>query len=223
MATELLSSSRLRAVIGLATAAPLVLVERFGWILLVFSVALSASAEAQTLRLKVVVRTNSFGGPGGGQYELSCPFGTVMTGLNFREGAWIDALGPICSRYDRNTKRFVGEISNLPLTGGHGGGQGSQRCELPRGVVTHLQVTQAGNRDGSVGSIYMSCGDYLNPSQHVNQRYSPNAHDAYLIGKGGIRSGTVACSPPLVAGGIFGMSGAFIDRVGISCVDYQPR
>lgn len=145
-----------------------------------------------------------------------------MSGLNYREGDWVDALGPICSRYDRNAKRFV-EIGGQPLIGGHRGGSGAIRCELPQGVVTHLTVTQAQNRDKSVGSIYMTCGDYLNPSQHINIRYSGNPNDDYLIGKGGIVNSTLQCPPPLVAGGIFGMSGIYVDRVGMSCVDYRPR
>ncbi len=191
-------------------------------LLMVFMFVLSGSAEAQALSLKTVSRTPSFGGPGGGDYEVSCPFGSVMTGLNYREGDWVDGLGPICSRFDLNEKRFI-EIGAQPLIGGDGGGSGAIRCELPRGVVTELTATQAKNEDKSVGTIFMTCGDYLNPSQHVNKRYSGNPNDDYLIGKEGIGTGRLVCAPPLVAGGIFGKSGIYVDRVGMSCVDYQPR
>ena len=61
----------------------------------------------ERLRLVTVSRTPTFGGPGGGEYEISCPFGSVMTGLRARHGLWIDALAPICSRYVKQRKRWA--------------------------------------------------------------------------------------------------------------------
>src|SRR5262245_22264497 len=57
------------------------------------------SLESSEPRLVTVSRTSSFGGPGGGNYEIACPFGTVMIGLRARHGSWIDALAPICAKY----------------------------------------------------------------------------------------------------------------------------
>src|SRR5882757_748627 len=130
--------------------------------ILLLTLALCMSAEGQTLRIKTLSKTTSFGGQGGSEYENSCPFGSVMTGINYREGSWVDAVGPICSRFDRDKKHFV-EGGALPLVGGHGGGPGAIRCERQRGVVIGFAVTQARNRDKSVGSIFVVCGDYLSP------------------------------------------------------------
>jgi hypothetical protein len=177
------------------------------------------SAEAQQLRLLKVERTNSFGGPGGGNYEISCPFGSVMIGLRARHGAWIDALAPICARFVRST-RTLGEIGPQPFTGGKGGGEGFIRCQGPRGVVMGLELFRADNQWASVGHIVVNCGDYLNPARFANKL--PGSADFFGQPTAHRRS-ILKCSPPLVAGGIFGRSGVAIDRVGLSCVDYQPR
>jgi hypothetical protein len=177
------------------------------------------SAAAQQLRLLTVQRTGSFGGPGGGNYELSCPFGSVMIGLRARHGAWIDALAPICARYVRST-RTLGEIGHQPFTGGDGGGEAFIRCQGPRGVVVGLELFRADNEWASVGHIVVNCGDYLNPSRFANKL--PGSADFFGQPTPHRRS-ILKCRSPLVAGGIFGRSGEAIDRVGLSCVDYQPR
>ena len=107
--------------------------------------------ESERLRLVTVSRTPTFGGPGGGEYEISCPFGSVMTGLRARHGLWIDALAPICSRYVQ-AMQTLGEMRQDPLAGGTGGGEGFIRCHPPRGVIVSLEVYQADNKWGSVGA-----------------------------------------------------------------------
>lgn len=90
-------------------------------------------------------RTSSFGGQGGGAYELACPFGSVMIGLNARYGAWIDALSPICATYVRlnGPGTSLAEVGPQPFTGGNGGGPGYIRCAPPRGAVVELELFQA--------------------------------------------------------------------------------
>jgi hypothetical protein len=180
---------------------------------------LASGASDAKLRLVTVSRTTTFGGPGGGEYEISCPFGSVMTGLRARHGSWIDALAPICSRYVRASKT-LGEIGPQPFAGGNGGGEGFMRCQPPRGVIVGLEVFQADNQWGSVGHIIVNCGDYLDPVRFANKL--PGSADFLGNSQRGTRS-TLKCAPPLVAGGIIGRSGIYVDRVGLSCVDYQPR
>ena len=180
--------------------------------------ALAAPASVANPRLLEVKRTSSFGGNGGGPFEISCPYGTVMTGLKARHGAWIDAVSPICAKFVNG--RVLGEIPHEIFTGGRGGGPGFMRCQGPRGVVTGLQMFKADNEDGSVGHIIIECGDYLNPASFNNKL--PGSADYLGKATSGGRV-TVRCTPPLVAGGVFGRSGAYIDRIGLSCVNYQPR
>lgn len=188
-------------------------------LLLLVVASVPEQAAAQPLRLLTVSRTSSFGGPGGGNFEISCPFGSVMTGLRARHGAWIDALSPVCSRYVRGT-RTLGEIGSQPFAGGRGGGEGFIRCQGRRGVIVGLELFQANNSHASVGHIIVNCGDYLKPQQFANKL--PGSAD--FLGnsqRGGRR--TLKCAAPLVAGGIFGRSGIYVDRLGLSCVNYQPR
>ena len=142
-----------------------------------------------------------------------------MTGLRARHGEWIDALAPICSRYVRGVQS-TGEIAPQPFTGGRGGGEAFIRCHPPRGVVVGLELFAANNRWASVGHIIVNCGDYLRPTQFANKL--PGSADFLGQSQRGRRV-TLRCASPLVAGGIFGRSGIYVDRLGLSCVNYQPR
>jgi len=164
-----------------------------------------------------ISRTDTFGGPGGGPFELACPDGSVMIGLRARSGSWIDALSPVCSRWVRNSET-LGEIADQPFTGGGGGGDSFIRCAGRRGVVVSLEMFQADNRDQSIGHIVVNCGDFKQPSQFWNKL----GGSADYLGESqrGPRA-EVRCEPGLVAAGIYGKSGAFIDRLGLLC--RQPR
>src|SRR5262245_4300144 len=177
------------------------------------------SVTAQDLRLVTRSRTTTFGGPGGGEFEISCPFGSVMTGIRARHGEWIDALAPICSRYVR-AQQTLGEIGPQPFAGGKGGGEAFIRCQPRRGVIVGLEVFQANNKWGSVGHIVVNCGDYLQPERFANKL--PGSADFLGQSQRGTRS-TLKCAPPLVAAVIIGKSGIYVDRIGLTCVDYQPR
>lgn len=164
--------------------------------------------------LNQITRTDSFGGPGGGPFELVCPDGSFMTGVRARSGAWIDALSPVCNRWVG--KKVLGEIDNQPFTGGGGGGGGESfiRCQGPRGVVVGIEMFQANNRDRSVGHIIVNCGDFEQPSQFANKLRG----SAEYLGQATATPRMEArCGWGLVAAGIHGKSGAFIDRLGLLC------
>lgn len=94
------------------------------------------------------------------------------------------------------------------------------RCEGARGVIVSLDVFQANNTYGSVGHIIINCGDYLAPRRFWNKQ--PGSAD-YLGSSQRGRRVTLQCNAPLVAGGLFGRHGIYVDRIGLSCVNYQPR
>jgi hypothetical protein len=137
-----------------------------------------------------------------------------MVGINARYGDWVDALSPICAIWVHG-KRTLGEIDEQPGTGGAGGGRGGMRCEGPRGAVVGLWVWPV-NRDSRrlIGRILLECGDYERPSQFANKL--PGGADG--IGQAVERERVpLHCGPSEVAVGIYGRSGAFIDRVGLLC------
>jgi hypothetical protein len=158
--------------------------------------------------------TESVGGTGGGPFRLSCPSGMVMVGINGRHGAWVDALAPICAIWVRSN-RTLGEIDEQSGTGGTGGGRGWMRCEGPRGAVVGLSVWPV-NRDNRrlVGRILLECGDYERPEQHANNL----PRGALAFGESFERERVeLRCGAREVAVGLYGRSGAFIDRVGLLC------
>src|SRR5262245_19785588 len=161
-----------------------------------------------------VSRTGTFGGPGGSSFELACPAGAVMTGLRARSGSWIDALAPVCSRWVASSET-LGEIENLVITGGNGGGPAFQRYAGRRGVVVGLEMFQADNGDRSIGHIIVNCGDYKQPDQFWNKL----GGSAPYLGQSQIGArGIEHCGSGMIAAGIFGKSGVFIDRLGLLCV-----
>lgn len=162
----------------------------------------------------LVSRTGTFGGPGGGAFELACPAGSVMTGLLARHGAWIDALAPVCSRWVARSET-LGEIGRQPFAGGGGGGEAFIRCAGRRGVVTAVRLAQAENEDHSVGHLVLDCGDYKRPERFWNKL----GGSADYFGQGQRGPSTLKwCGPGHVAAGIYGRSGAFVDRLGLLCV-----
>jgi hypothetical protein len=158
--------------------------------------------------------TEAAGGTGGGPFRLSCPSGMIMVGVNARYGDWVDALSPICAIWVRGN-RTLGEIDEQPGTGGNGGGRGAMRCQGPRGAIVGIYVWPV-NRDSRrlVGRILLDCGDYERPAQFVNKL--PGGPDG--VGAAFERERDLQhCGRGEVAVGLYGRSGAYIDRVGLLC------
>ena len=204
----------------LVTAALVVAAHVKGAVLSSMVWLVSAAAMVAILTIGVnagfaqTTRTGTVGGQGGGPFELACPAGTVMTGLNARHGSWIDALAPICSVWVRSSET-LGEIDDQPFAGGNGGGPAFIRCEGRRGVVTGIDMSQADNTDRSIGAISVFCGDYKEPERRSLNRLGGSAD---YLGQYSGAAGGEHCERGMVAAGIFGKSGAFIDRLGLLCV-----
>ncbi len=168
--------------------------------------ALPAAARFET------TVTDAVGGAGGGAFRLSCPSGMAMVGLQARHGEWIDALAPICAIWVRGN-RTLGSIEEQPGTGGTGGASGWARCAGRTGVVVGLWAWTMTDRP-FVGRIALECGHYDQPERVANK----NGRGADGLGQtfNGKRF-ELRCGRSEVAVGIYGRSGAFIDRVGLLC------
>lgn len=175
----------------------------FGYALFTMAAAAQGTTVSETV-----------GGSGGGPFRLSCPSGMAMIGINARSGEWVDALSPICAVWVKGN-RTLGEIDEQPGTGGSGGGRTWMRCQGRRGAVTSLWVWPV-NRDHRrlIGRILIDCGDYEQPSNFANKL--PGSADG--IGSAYDRERAhLRCGPGEVAVGLYGRSGAYIDRVGLLC------
>ena len=66
--------------------------------------------------------TPVFGGRGGGSFLAYCPRDTYLVGISGRHGDWIDAIQPICAKWNDAAQAFSAPVRG-PVTGGSGGGE----------------------------------------------------------------------------------------------------
>ena len=180
--------------------------------LIVLLIALFAATQSVVPARAQTTVTNSFGGNGGGPFRLDCPSGMAMTGIRARAGAWLDSVAPVCAIWVNH--RTLGEIDDQPATGGGGGGASFIRCQGPIGAVVGIAVQQANNGNHTIGHLLVDCGRYTQPWLFWNKL--PGSAD-YLGKSNSNPSVTLQCGIDEVAVGLYGRSGAFIDKIGLLC------
>jgi hypothetical protein len=171
--------------------------------------AVAAPSVAQT-------RLPAVGGPGGGAFVETCGGGenNFMVGLTGRTGDWIDAVMPICARYDPSAKT-LGGVYTLNAHGGGGGSPNSAHCASGM-VVKGLEIGKIDN-DGQVLVKYIRLDCQYLPIGPEG----PRAFTAEFFGvesPPGSNYPTILTCPDFQAGsGISGASGDYVDRVGLYC------
>ncbi len=75
-----------------------------------------------------------YGGSGGNAFDRDCGAGRVLTGLRFRSGSVLDAVGLLC-RPVLSDGKLGPETTVGSLTGGGGGTSGTASCEAGKVVV----------------------------------------------------------------------------------------
>ena len=70
----------------------------------------------------------TYGGNGGTAFTRGCGAGHVMTGIRYRTGLSMDAVGPLC-RPVRADGTLGAEMTPGTMAGGSGGTFGSKRCQ----------------------------------------------------------------------------------------------
>ena len=175
------------------------------------------SAQAQTDAVLPPI-----GGDGGGQYIARCPQGRLLTGFELRTGDDVDAIRPLCvNAYGPGD---VGPVEPYPaFFGGNGGGNTRQLvCPPDAPVVTGLFVRTEGVTE-VVNNIHLYCGVAANtqttsefPSAVFDgARYSGN--NAFGADIAVTRKSMQRCPEGLVAVGINGRSGRWLDALGLIC------
>jgi hypothetical protein len=171
-------------------------------------IAFAAPGQAQTKLPEV-------GGPGGGGFVETCGGeNNFMIGLTGRTGDWIDAIMPICARYDLATKT-LGAPYTLSQHGGGGGSPNSAHCANGM-VVKGLEIDKVDN-DGQVLVKYVRllCQDLPikagDPRVITAEFFGVETSPYYN------HSVTLTC-PDFEAGyGLSGASGDYVDRIGLYC------
>lgn len=160
------------------------------------------------------------GGEGGGFFSARCPQGQLLTGFELRTGDDVDAIRPICVvAYGRAE---VGRLELYPSKfGGDGGSARQLVCPHESPIVVGMYILSEGLRTPTVNNIRLWCGLAgatqklsLNPNAAFDgPRSRRKRFDPLIIWD----EATQYCPDTLVAVGINGRSGVWLDAVGLIC------
>lgn len=189
-----------------------------------FAMALSPAA-AQEYRDR-----NSAGGSGGAPFTARCAQGDYLVGLSARSGNLVDAIAPLCARWDAAAGAFLPPGEGA-LQGGRGGAPAQARCDNGSAVNFLLVETDEANRS-IVSMIAPRCANALNPAERtphagathfgrsLTERLAAEA-EAEGYGSSAVPYYSEArmpqCRADYVAVGLFGRAGAYLDRIGLIC------
>jgi hypothetical protein len=194
------------------------------------------SAHAQTDAVLPAI-----GGGGGSEFVARCPEGKLLTGFELGAGDWVDAVRPICvadyevysvSTDEPYPSKFGGDgghprqllCKNASTKDGHG-----ELITIPLApIVLGMYVGSEGKQTVTVNRIHLICG--VADPDDIEKIDDARIREALVANKGepprvrydGIThysgpEGEQSCPQGLVAVGIHGRSGVFLDAVGLIC------
>lgn len=185
-----------------------------GWLL--SSLMLANTAQAQLEQILPPI-----GGPGGGEFTSGCNHNDILTGVTLSVGDDVDGVQIVCREpYDYNGG-YPQEVNDY-----HGGAGGSRKvqllCPKEAPLVTGIDVAYEGEATVIVNSVHLFCGASA-PGQSLTP-YPVRVFDGPRIGgRIPLRMGRAACPDPLVAVGIRGRSGKWLDALTLECGALHPR
>ena len=171
------------------------------------------------------------GGPGGGQFQATCGASDILVGVAMQVGDDVDAIRPLCARAVAPT--VVGQPYALdPLHGGDGGAPLELRCPAEAPAVNGLEVAYEGEAHIIINNVHLFCSLAL-PNQalttYPTQVFDgPMIVDTYNIVSGHrnipLNRGMASCPAGLVAIGITGRAGSWLDALNLICgkLPYDP-
>jgi hypothetical protein len=170
------------------------------------------SAQAQTDAI-----LPPMGGGGGSQFVARCPQGQFLTGFKLRTGDEIDGIQPLC--VTAYAPADVGPPQPYPsYFGGSGGGPRDLLCPTDAPIVTGLYIYEEGRVIITVDSIHLFCG--VAATTQKQSQFPAAVFDAPHINTsehGQSSEATQRCPAGLVAVGINGRSGEWLDSLGLIC------
>jgi hypothetical protein len=194
------------------------------------------SVQAQTDAMLPAI-----GGGGGSEFVARCPEGKLLTGFGLQAGDWVDAIRPICvadyavysvSPDEPYPSKFGGDgghprqllCENASTKDGHG-----ELITIPLApIVLGMYVGSEGKHTVTVNRIHLICG--VADPDDIEKIDDARIREGLVANKGepprvrydGIThyagpEGEQSCPQGLVAVGIHGRSGVFLDAVGLIC------
>jgi hypothetical protein len=166
---------------------------------------------------------------------MRCAEGDNLVGVRARAGDWIDAIAPLCARWQGGDPAFLPWDAG-PLRGGNGGGNGDFFCNRSS-VITGMIAETAPNQWSSVGMIAPMCAPASDPTHRSNGigvlQFGKGIADRRAEEEAQSGVGTSVsvdydwsrlpiCRAGDVAVGIYGAAGTYVDRIGLICAP-APR
>jgi hypothetical protein len=169
--------------------------------------------------------TDTVGGPGGaGLYQECKNFQgkfAFLRGLEVNSGNWIDAVGIECGNIeqDQGRLRFTSPATDMPLAadrmwGGNGGSPAIMRCPSDREAVAGLRIQKSPNN--FVGFVAPLCRPLDDPNAEPHM-YEESGGVGRISDKSPPWQ-DIVCPPGMLATGINGGYGDYVDRLGLVCL-----
>ncbi len=180
-------------------------------------IGLSAQAQADAV-------LEPIGGKGGSHFVARCPERKYLTGFDLRVGGNVDAIRPLCVSAYAPAQAGVIEPYRFGFGGTGGGGDVRVVCRTDAPVVAGIRVGYEGAQTKIVNNIHLFCG-LAATNQHV-AKYPAAVFDGPPASQTGTPNSTSAnsyvlsrqdCPTGLVAVGISGRSGTWLDALGLIC------
>jgi hypothetical protein len=180
--------------------------------------ALLASASGQTSGAAVSYMPPQ-GGTGGGQYKAQCGPTENLMGFELRVGTFVDAIRPVCV-VTYGATATGNQVVAPTWNGGTGGHVERLLCPASTPVVISAAVGSSATVEDKttvvVSAIHLFCG------QAVAAQTPPALPSALFDGPGSTNVGTFvgapqACPAGMVAVGVHGRAGTWLDAMGLIC------
>lgn len=166
----------------------------------------------------------AFGGTGGTPFRDECAPGEYLVGLDGRTGAWLDAIGAVCARWNASSKSFVAPRV-VRYHGALGGGPQRETCAFDLAIGTAM-IDLKRSDDHLVANVTFECYSALPPYNSVSAYTFGNGGGFVPIGGRPSVMTLQKCPAGELAVGILGRSGDSVDAFGLICgpapVDAPP-
>jgi len=151
-----------------------------------------------------------WGGGGGSGFTRSCGTGRVLTGLQYRAGLVIDAVGVLCRPVQADGK--LGSETTVGSLAGGGNGTADSRSCASGHVVASAEI--------AFGSFVNAISLYCHPWSASSRTFGPDPKFMIARGSslaGGTLKGNVCGASTQPAIGIRGRASALVDAIGFFC------
>lgn len=152
-----------------------------------------------------------YGGSGGTAFTRGCGAGKVLTGVRYRAGLFVDAVGLLCRPVNANGT-LGSETTVGTLAGGGGGTSGAVSCPSGK-VVAGLSLRYGSYIEG----LSLDCRAWTSASKSFGGPVQYTTPFGNWNGSLGTRVGEKCEAPTQPGVSVRGRSASFVDAIGLIC------